>query len=111
LTIVRFAQGPDANASHAASVERVRAALLPQQVVADGTGIVFAPKPEDVRLGVLTFVRPDTAGGIVAIGVPIGAMIRGAAHSIAALQHRRAERAAHAEVVKALAAFQKSQQQ
>jgi len=36
--------------------------------------------------------------------------ISDAADSIADLQHRRAERAAHAEVVKALAAFQKSQQ-
>jgi len=106
--VVCSAQQPDATVSDSASVERIRAALR-QPVVVGGTTIVIAPKPHDFRWGVLTFVPPDTAGQIVAIRVPVGELVSHAARSFSAAQHRRAERAAHDAVAKALADVQNSQ--
>jgi hypothetical protein len=81
------------------SVERVRAALL------STPPIVIPSEPEERHLGVLTFVPPDTPGEIVRVRVPIGALAANAAHSIAAANHRREERAAKEDVARALAAF------
>jgi hypothetical protein len=95
-----------------ASLDRIRAALQsPQPITITSDGVpIFAPsKPDEVPLGVLTFVPPDTPGQFAGIRVPIGALVSRAAHSIAAGQHRRAENAARDEVAKALAEFQKAQ--
>src|SRR5579872_562353 len=112
------AQQPEAGASpSSASVERFRAALQVQQPITSDAASLFIPKPDEFRLGVLTFVPldgrlpcpwcvPTPAGQFIAIKVPIGELVGRAAHSVAAARHRRAERAAHAEVMKALADFQ-----
>src|SRR5262245_61583248 len=75
-----------------ASVERIRAALQAQQPITGDDASLFAPtKPNDFRLGVLTFVPPDIAGQFVSLRVPIGDLVSRAAHSVSAAQHRRAE--------------------
>jgi hypothetical protein len=93
------------------SVERIRAALQrPQQPIdSDGVPLFGSRKPDEFRLGALTFVPTDTPGQFLSIRVPVGALASRAAHSIAAAQHRRAENAARDEVAKALAEFQKAQ--
>jgi hypothetical protein len=94
------------------SLERIRAALQSPQpitITSDGVPLLVPIKPDEFRLGVLTFVPPDTPSQFVSIRVPVGALASRAAHSIAAAQHRRAERAAHNEVAKALADFQEAQ--
>lgn len=125
-------QQPEAGVSPSfTSVERIRAALRAQPpIIRDGAGL-FAPTQPDgaffapaipdgafldrllehpviFRLGVLTFVTPS-AGLFIDIRVPIGDLVTHAARSVAASQHRRAENSAHAEVVRALAEFQKAQ--
>jgi hypothetical protein len=90
------------------SVERIRAALQSPQQSTNSNGVPpFAPsKPDEFHWDILTFVPPDAPGQFVSVKVPIGDLVSRAAHSVAAAQHRRAENAAHAEVVKALADFQ-----
>jgi hypothetical protein len=60
-----------------------------------------------------TTLRPASAARddrlFIDIRVPIGDFVTHAARSVAAAQHRRAENVAHAEVVKALAEFQRAQ--
>jgi hypothetical protein len=63
--------------------------------------------PAERRFGILTVVPPDTRGEFVSVRVPIGALVTGVAKSIASAQHRRAEKAARAEVAKALEEFRK----
>jgi hypothetical protein len=94
-----------------ASVERIRTALqAPQQPINSNGMPIFAPsKPDQFHWGILTFLAPDTPGQFVSIRVPVGDLVSRTVHSIAATQHRRAENAAHAEVVKALADFQHAQ--
>jgi hypothetical protein len=92
------------------SLERIRAALqTPQPITSDGVPLFVPIKPDEFRLGVLTFVRPDRLGQVVSIRVPVGILASRAAHSIAAERHRRTERAARDEVAKALAEFQQAQ--
>jgi len=114
---VRAQQTDGAASQDSPSVERIRAALEVQHPIsADGASLfaqtkpLFAPtKPNEFRLGVVTFVPPDSAGQFISIRVPIGDIISRAAHSISTAQRRRAEKAAHAEVMKAVADFQKAQ--
>ena len=103
------AQQPEAASTpSSASVERIRAALQTQRpMTSDGAGLFAPTKQDDFRLGLLTITPPDTAGQFIAVRVPIGDLTSRAAHFIATAQHRRAENTAHAEVVKALAEFQK----
>ena len=95
------------------SLERIRAALQSSQqpitITSDGVPLLVPIKPDEFRLGVLTFVPPDAPGQFVSIRVPVRALASRAAHSIAGAQHRRAERAARNEVAKALAEFQQAQ--
>jgi hypothetical protein len=94
------------------SVERVRAALLTsnQPPITGGAGPVILPtRSDEWRWGVLTFLPPNIAGEFVRVRVPVGALVSHAAHSLRAAGHRRAENAAHDEVVKALADFQNAQ--
>jgi hypothetical protein len=91
-----------------ASLDRIRAALQGPQAISitsDGVPLLVPIKPDEFRLGVLRFVRPDTPGLFVEIRVPVGALATRAARSIAVTQHRRAENAARDEVAKALAEF------
>jgi hypothetical protein len=95
-----------------ASLDRIRAALQSPQpitITSDGLPLVDPSKPDEVRLGVLRFVRPETPGLFVEIRVPVGALASRAAHSNAATQHRRAENAARDEVAKTLAEFLRAQ--
>jgi hypothetical protein len=105
------AQQPESSASvSSSSVERVRTGLQAQQAItSDGTGLFAPTKPDEFRLGLLTFVPPDATGQFISIRVPVGALASRAAHSIAAAQHRRAERAAGDEVAKVVAELQKAQ--
>jgi hypothetical protein len=92
------------------SVERIRAALQsPQPINSNGVPLFAPSNPDEFHWGILTFLPPDTPGQFVSIRVPVGDLVTRAAHSVAAAQHRRAENAAHAEVVKALEEFQKAQ--
>jgi|ERR1700730_9696799 hypothetical protein len=92
------------------SVERIRAALQSSQQPINSDGVpLFAPrKPDEFRLGALTFVPSDTPGQFVSIRIPVGALASRAARSIAAAEHRHAENAARDEVLKVLAEFQKA---
>lgn len=96
-----------------ASVERILAVLQRPQllppIASDGVPLLAPSKPDVFRLGVLTFLPPDTPGEFVSIGVPVGALVMRAAHSIAAAQHRHAENVARDEVAKALAEFRRAQ--
>jgi hypothetical protein len=65
--------------------------------------VASLPQPHDLRFGALTFSPPETLGQFVAVKIPIGDLASRAMRSVAVAQHRRAERAAHAEVVEALA--------
>src|ERR1700736_5602097 len=92
-----------------ASLDRMRAALQSPQpitITSDGVPLLVPIKPDEFRLGVLTFAPPDTPGQLVSIRVPVGALASRVAHSIAAAQHRHAERAARNEVAKALVEVQ-----
>jgi hypothetical protein len=93
------------------SLKRIRAALQsPQQPISSDGVPLFGPiKPDEVRLGALTFRPLDTPGQFVSIRVPVGAVASRAAHSIVAAKHRRAENAARDEVARALAEFQRAQ--
>ena len=94
-----------------ASLKRIRAALQsPQQPISSDGVPLFGPgKPDDVQLGALTLLPPDSPGQVVRMRVPVGALISRAAHSVVVAQHRRAERAARDEVAKALAEFERAQ--
>jgi hypothetical protein len=92
-------------------MDRVRAALQrPQPITLNGAWILAGIKSDEVQWGILTFVTPTTPGEFVSVRVPVGELVSHATHSIAAAHHRRAENAAHAEVLKALAEFQASQE-
>lgn len=91
-----------------ASGERIRAALQPHAVIGDSWNLLAPAQPNDVHLGALTFIHPDMAGQFVAVRVPIGDIVTHAAHSVAVVQHRRAERAAQQEVEQALSEFKKA---
>jgi len=115
VTVAVFGSVPSVGAQQSkpstASVERIRAALQrPQQPINSNGVPIFAPsKPDEFHWGILAFLPPDTPGQFVSVRVPVGDLVSRAAHSVAAAQHRRAENAAHAEVVKALVEFQNAQ--
>jgi hypothetical protein len=91
-------------------LKRIRDALQnPQHLISSDVPLIAPSKPADVQLGGLTFLQPDSPGQFVSIRVPVGALVGRAVHSIAATQHRRAENAAHDEVEKAFAEFQRAQ--
>jgi hypothetical protein len=106
-----MAVGAQESVPSSASLKRIRAALQsPQQPISSDGVPLFSPgKPDKIQLGIVTFLPPDSPGEVVSMRVPVGALISRAAHSVAAAQHRRAERAAGDEVAKALAEFQRAQ--
>jgi hypothetical protein len=93
------------------SLKQIRAALQsPQQPISgDGVPLFTVSKPDEFRLGVLTFLPPDAPGEFVRIRVPVGALASHGVHSIADAHHRRAENAARGEVARAVAEFQRAQ--
>jgi len=104
------AQQSEPSAPSDASLKRIRDALQsPQHLISDGVPLIAPGKPDEVQLGVLTFLPPDTPGHALDVRVPVGALVSRAAHAIVAAHHRRAESAARDEVAKALAEFQRSQ--
>ena len=105
------AQQSEQSEPASASLKRIRDALQsPQHLISsDGNSLVAPSKPDDFRLGVLTFEPPDTPGQALSIRVPIGALASRAVHSVAVAHHRHAENAARDEVAKALAEFQRAQ--
>lgn len=91
------------------SVERMRVALQqPRLVIRDVPPLV---SPSATRLGILTFLSPDTNGEMVKVGVPVGELISRTAHAISTARRRRAERKAHEEVLRALEEFEAKQPQ
>jgi hypothetical protein len=94
----------------AASLKRLRDALQnPQHLISSDVPLIAPSKPDDVQLGGLTFLPPDSPGELVSIRVRVGAFVGRAVHSFAATQHRRAENAARDEVEKVFAGFQRAQ--
>jgi hypothetical protein len=108
------------------STERIRAALQTPQPIAGAVDNRFftsrqpndfrysllplsQPQPGDLRLGPLTLMQCPTL--FICVNVPAGDLVSRAAHSMAAAKHRGAENAAHAEVVKALAQFERARPQ
>ena len=87
------------------SIDRIREALNRQPLVTTGTPLFEQQSHDESHFGFLTFVTPDTRGEFVRIRVPIGELVMDAVHSVSSYQHRRAEKAAHDEVAKALAEF------
>jgi hypothetical protein len=106
-----IAVGAQESVPSSASLKRIRAALQsPQQPISSDGVPLFSPgKPDEVQLGIVTFLPPDGPGQVVSMRVPVGALISRVAHSVGTTQHRRAERAARDEVAKALAEFQRAQ--
>ncbi len=95
--------------SSSASQERIRVALQQRPPSPLIVGPMVPIPPDGRRFGILTFLPPDTRGQFVRVGVPIGALGSGVAHSMAATQHRHAERAAREDVARALEEFRKGQ--
>jgi len=95
--------------SSSASLERVRVALQQRQPSPVIVGPLVPIPPDEWRFGILTFLPPDTRGEFVRVRVPIGALVSGVAHSIAATQRHRDEKAAREDVAKALEEFRKAQ--
>jgi hypothetical protein len=93
-------------ADSSVSFEAVRAALQKSQQ----PWLVSPPLPpwiaSPTRLGILTFVPPDTNGEAVKVFVPAGELVTRVAHAITSAQHRRAERKAHENVLRELQDFQ-----
>lgn len=52
--------------------------------------------------GILTFVTPETRGGVVSVSMPVGDLTMRAARAIGGLERRRAERAAREEVARVI---------
>lgn len=100
-----------ADSSSTASLQRMRVALQSaQESKIRGDAPLFVPGVKEVwPLGILTIVPPESSGEFVRVRVPVGALISRVSHSIATAQHRRAEKAARAEVAKALAEFHRAQ--
>ncbi len=95
--------------SSSASLERVRVALQQREPSPLIVGPLIPLSPDEWRFGILAFLPPDTRGEFVRVRVPIGALVSGVAHSIAATRHHRAEKAAREDVAKALEEFRKAQ--
>jgi hypothetical protein len=95
--------------SSSASLERVRVALQQREPSPLIVGPMLPIPPDERRFGILTFLPPDTRGEFVRVRVPIGALVSGAARSIATAQHHRAEKAAREDVASALEEFRKAQ--
>ena len=106
LTVVKAQQV--AAPSSSASQERIRVALQQRQPSPLIVGPMVPIPPDGRGFGILTFLPPDTRGEFVRVRVPIGALGRGVAHSMAATQHRRAERAAREDVARALEEFRRA---
>jgi hypothetical protein len=119
------AQEPDREASpFNPSIARIRAALETPPPMAGAGASLFPPRqPNDFRFGVLTLAQPqpnDFRLGVltlmqcptlfICVNVPIGDLISRAAHSVSAAERRRVQNAARADVVNALAQFQKARQ-
>ena len=98
-----------ASPSSSASLERVRVALQQLEPSPLIVGPMVPIPPDERRFGILTFLPPDTRGEFVRVRVPVGALVSGVAHSMAAAEHRRAEKAAREDVAKALQEFRKAQ--
>jgi len=60
------------------------------------------PDPEIKRLGIVTILPPDMPGQLVRARVPVGELASRGARAVADARRRRAERAAHEGVVRAL---------
>jgi len=66
----------------------------------------FSPStPSPNRLGIFTFEAPVVAGEFLRVRVPVGELMSKAAHGLAAANHRRRERAARRDVLRALDTF------
>jgi hypothetical protein len=107
---VTVVEAQEVNApSSSASLERVRVALQQREPSPLIVGPMIPLSPDEWRFGILTFLPPDTRGEFIRVRVPIGALVSGVAHSIAATRHHRAEKAAREAVAKALEEFRKAE--
>ena len=98
----------ETNSPSSPALERVRVALQERQPSPLTVGPMVPIPPDGRRFGILTVLPPETRGEFVLVRVPVGALVRGMAHSIATTQRRRAERVAREEVARALEDFRKA---
>jgi hypothetical protein len=104
------AQQSEPSEPSSASLQRIRSALQsPQHLISGDVPLIAPSKPDEVQLGALTFLAPDSPGQFVSIRAPVGALVSRAAHAVVTAQRRRAANAARDEVAKALAEFQRAQ--
>ena len=89
--------------SSPSSEERARRLTL------QGSELLILPQDPARTFGVLTLVPPTSAGEMVRVNVPIGELISRAARAVARSKQRRAEKAAHDEVMRSLAEFKARQ--
>jgi hypothetical protein len=61
--------------------------------------------PDTARVGILTFVAPDTNGEMVKIVFPVGELTSRAAHALSTAHRRRVDRKARDEVLRELREF------
>jgi hypothetical protein len=87
------------------SVEKVRVALQHQPVLK----VPPLVSPSTPRLGIITFLPPDTNGEMVKVNVPVGELVTRATRAVSTARRRRAERKAHKEVLRALEEFEAKQ--
>ena len=105
MLIVQSAHAQEAEPDR--SEERIKRALQnPQPIVFNTTLPPLVDTPDLKRIGIFTLEPPQANGQIIQIGVPIGALIMQAVNGIATAHHRRVERKAHEEVMRALADFE-----
>ena len=57
------------------------------------------------RMGMFTFVPPETDGEFIRVGIPVGELVSRAARAVSNANHRRAERKADERVRKDVAQF------
>ncbi len=101
-----LAQESDADAS----VERIRRALqAPPQIVLGRETPPVSIGPGVKTFGIFTLATPQSDGEMVRVVVPVGELVMRAVSGVARAQHRRAERKARQEVLRALADFQSQQ--
>jgi hypothetical protein len=103
------AQQPPSDSPDAEHLQRIRVALTQPLVTTGAPSLFDGTAPVERHLGFLTFLPPDTRGEFIRVGVPIGAIVSRTTHALAAAQRHRAEKAAHDDVARVVAALEKSQ--
>jgi uncharacterized membrane protein YfcA len=89
------------------SADRIRRTLETTQpaIVFNASLPPLVDTPDVKRLGIFTLAPPESNGEIIRISIPIGELAMRAIDGVANARHRRVERKAHEEVMRAVADF------